>query len=972
MTPERWQQIKGVLDQALDRAPSERAALLDRLCSTDSSLRREVEVLLAADEEAGTEFLNESRSLDLGTTADLYGSSATPKNNWIGRRVGPYKIVEQIGVGGMGEVYRAFRADDQYKKQVALKVVRGGQDSAFVVNRFRNERQILASLDHPNIARLHDGGTTEDGVLYFIMELIEGQPIDQYCVQNELSVPELLAIFLQVCSAVQYAHQRLIIHRDIKPGNILVASGGTPKLLDFGIAKILDSEAASGQIDATLTAFRSLTPGYASPEQVRGEHITTASDVYSLGVVLYELLTGQHPYWQPNSTPQEVARAVCEVEPQKPSTAIRRISTTEEQSDTRASSASTKIPDGETEKRWKLLRGDLDNIVLMALRKDPQRRYVSVEQFAEDIRRHLGNLPVLARQDTVGYRASKFVTRHKAGVTAAIVILIIVLSAMAVTLRQARIARQERARAEQRFNDVRKLANSLIFEIHDSIENMPGATAPRKLLLERALEYLDSLAKESGSDVSLQRELAAGYLRIGSLQGSTLDASLGQTDVALASVKKAVAIRQAVVNAYPTDAGDQLNLAVARHALARMLDSARQPGSREQADQALAITDRLLARGNTTVEVLRERSIDYELLSDLQQESGDQTGALDSIKKSLAITQDLSKANPQDRKLRHAAGIGNIKVANGLAQMGSRTEALPFYRSGLDLFESLAADRTDARSRRDLAVATYYYAGTLMMNGDAAGALAATERSLAIVEELAKADPQNATLQLDLAGGYRETGTSLLMIGRNAEAEGMLRRSIRIYDDVLVHSPADQQAPHFTGIGEIFLGEALARTGKTPAALESYQKGIATLIRAANGEPDMLSEAATGDVRLGTVLAKSGRGQEASASYRNALAIAEPLASAKPPNTPALYAVADAYFGMGEISRVTAAHSPTDSARYRQGWTEAREWYLKSADAWGKIPNPGVVAPNGFPCGSPKTVAQAIARSNTVLVHPRE
>jgi non-specific serine/threonine protein kinase/serine/threonine-protein kinase len=974
MTPERWQQIKGVLDQALDLAPSERAALLDRVCSTDSSLRKEVEVLLASDEEAGAEFLNEIRGLDLGTAVGLDASSATPAHNWIGRRVGPYKIVEQIGVGGMGEVYRAFRADDQYKKQVALKVVRGGQDSAFVVSRFRNERQILASLDHPNIARLHDGGTTEDGVLYFVMELIEGQPIDQYCIQHELSVPELLGIFLHVCSAVQYAHQRLIIHRDIKPGNILVASDGTPKLLDFGIAKILDTDAVAGGLEPTLTVFRVLTPGYASPEQVKGEPITTASDVYSLGVVLYELLTGQHPYRQLNSTPQEIARAVCEVEPPRPSTVVRRMETTDTH-ESRGFAAPAKSLDDATEKRRKLLRGDLDNIVLMALRKDPQRRYVSVEQFAEDIRRHLGNLPVLARNDTIRYRTSKFITRHRAGVTAAAVVLVTLLAAVAITARQAQIARQERARAEQHFNDVRTLANSLIFEIHDSIQNLPGATVPRKLLLDRALQYLDSLARESSGDASLQRELAAGYLRIGAIQGSTMDASLGKTEDALASYKKAVAIREAVAKANPSNLTDQLNLATAHRSLARMLDSAGRPGAREQDDDALAITGRLVQLGNT-LEVQAERSIEYELLSDLQSGSGDPTGALDSMKKSFVITQEILKEHPQDRKVQHGAAIGNVKVANAMSEMGSRTEALQFYRTGLDLFESLAKDQTDARSRRELAVATFFMSNTLRMNGDAAGALVANRRAFAIIEPMVSADPQNATLQLDHAGAHAALGIDLVMLGRYAEAEEMLRKAIQLYQEVLARNHGDLQASHYTGTSEIWLGEAFSEEGKMQEALDKYQKSIANLDAPhldapQNDDPDMRTEVSIGYVRLGKALTRLGRTKEALASYRKALAIAEPLAGEKPLSSQALYAIADAYFGMGELSRAGAANFPEASGEFRERWTMARDWYSKSTDAWNKIPSPGAVTPSGLPCGNPKAVVQATAKSKTVLAHLR-
>jgi serine/threonine protein kinase len=305
---DRWQRVKQVLDQAL-ALDSERSAFLDGACDGDSDLRREVESLLSAHEQAGTEFLK-NPAIDLGV-------DFPPVPTRVGRRIGSYDILEEIGHGGMGEVYRAGRADGQYKKEVAIKLVRGGYDTASVLERFRHERQILASLDHPNIARLLDGGTTEEGVPYLVMELIEGTPIDRYCDAQGLSVTDRLKLFLQVCSAVQYAHQRLVIHRDIKPGNILVTKDGVPKLLDFGIAKILDPAASS-----ETTVAGPMTPEYASPEQIRGEPITTATDLYSLGVVLYQLLTGRSPYPKSTQGPHELARAICEWEPERPSTAI--------------------------------------------------------------------------------------------------------------------------------------------------------------------------------------------------------------------------------------------------------------------------------------------------------------------------------------------------------------------------------------------------------------------------------------------------------------------------------------------------------------------------------------------------------------------------------------------------------------------------------------------------------------------------
>jgi eukaryotic-like serine/threonine-protein kinase len=310
MTPERWQQIREIFDGAVKLRAEERAKYLNTACATDAELRHEVESLLLSDDDAGTDFLN-TPALSLAHPAP------SPTFDRLGRRLGAYTILEEVGRGGMGEVYRAARADGQYEQQVAIKLVRGGHDTALVLGRFRHERQILASLDHPNIARLLDGGTTEEGIPYLVMELIEGTPINQYCDSHSLNVTERLHLFLQVCSAVQYAHQRLVIHRDIKPGNILVTKEGVPKLLDFGIAKILDPSAGA---EATVAA--PMTPEFASPEQVRGEPITTATDVYSLGVVLYQLMTGLSPYPASTRTPHEFARAICEWEPERPSIAV--------------------------------------------------------------------------------------------------------------------------------------------------------------------------------------------------------------------------------------------------------------------------------------------------------------------------------------------------------------------------------------------------------------------------------------------------------------------------------------------------------------------------------------------------------------------------------------------------------------------------------------------------------------------------
>ena len=310
MKAELWQQVREVLDRAISLPAAERSAYLESACGGDQDLRNEVGSLLRSHDEAGSVFLKNPAADVRHAFSDL-----AAKTSRIGRRIGVYQIVEEIGHGGMGEVYRATRADGQYKKEVALKLVRVGLDTPALIDRFRHERQILASLDHPNIARLLDGGTTEEGIPYLIMELIEGTPIDQYCDQLNLDVPQRLQLCLRVCGAVQYAHQRLVIHRDLKPSNILVTIEGIPKLLDFGIAKILDPSAGE-----ETTALRPMTPEYASPEQIRGEPITTATDVYSLGVVFYKILTGRSPYPGNTRTPFELAKIICETEPMRPST----------------------------------------------------------------------------------------------------------------------------------------------------------------------------------------------------------------------------------------------------------------------------------------------------------------------------------------------------------------------------------------------------------------------------------------------------------------------------------------------------------------------------------------------------------------------------------------------------------------------------------------------------------------------------
>ena len=393
MARENWERIQEIFLQAADVPPSERAAFLDRMCGGDTETRLEVESLLRA-ETTGESAVCAAIESEVASMLD--------ESSPVDTRLGSYRLLKEIGHGGMGTVYLAERADGQFRKQVAVKMVRPGMDTEFILARFRRERQVLGRLDHPNIGRLLDGGTATNGAPYFVMEYIDGDWITRYCESKTLGVEQRLRMFLRVCSAVHYAHLQFVVHRDLKPGNILVDSKGEPKLVDFGICKLLYRD-ADGEGNGTITVGTGLlTPQYACPEQVRGEPVTVASDVYSLGAVFYELLTGARPHVFPELTPQVVEQVVCERDVIAPSEVVRR----------------------DNEKLAARLRGDLDTIVLHAMQKEPSRRYETVERFAEDVRRHLSDEPITARRDHFVYRSRKFLRRNRLAVGVGLALLI--------------------------------------------------------------------------------------------------------------------------------------------------------------------------------------------------------------------------------------------------------------------------------------------------------------------------------------------------------------------------------------------------------------------------------------------------------------------------------------------------------------------------------------------------------------------
>ncbi len=510
--PRSWERVKQALAVVLVAPAGDRTRAVDAACAGDEALRREVEEYLRYEDRA------QALLPTIPCRDSPCGDSFPAMDHAPLERVGPWRVLREIGRGGMGVVYLAERDDGEYRQTAALKLVQDRRATATFVDLFRRERQILAQLDHPNIARLLDGGSTAAGQPYYVMEYVEGEPLSEYCRKRGLFAVERLRLFLKMCDGVSHAHRRLIIHRDLKPGNMLVNASGEPKLLDFGLAKVLDPTVES---DLTLAGMPLLTPTYASPEQVRGEHLTTATDVYSLGVILYELLTGRLPYESKGQTLFQIWTAVCDRTP---------------------------LPPG--------INADLDSIVMMALRKEPEKRYWSVEALQADVERYLGGLPVRARHGNAFYRMRRFVARRKWAVMAAAAAVLLACLSFAAIWREERLA-------EFRFNQLRQFARSVVFELHDSIEQLPGSTAARKLLVERSLRYLGSLEASSGRDLGLKWELAEAYKRIGDAQGNSARANLGDSAGAIESYSRARTLLRQIV------AADAANLS-ARNTLASL------------------------------------------------------------------------------------------------------------------------------------------------------------------------------------------------------------------------------------------------------------------------------------------------------------------------------------------------------------------------------------------------------------------
>jgi tetratricopeptide (TPR) repeat protein len=809
-TTENLLRIEAIFHEALGATYEERPALIEARCGGDASLAAEVRSLLdacTAEESAAM-----SRRTD-----PFHGSGAAARN-----RIGPYEIDRLLGRGGMGAVYLAHRADGQFEQQVAIKLIDLPLATDIFRERFRMERQILAGLQHPFIARLLDGGVSAEGDLYLAMEYVNGVPIHRFCEAQGVSESQRLTLFVRVCEAVQFAHQNLVVHRDLKPDNILVAEDGTPRLLDFGTAKLLSPSVGKPGGDLTRQGFHSFTPQYASPEQVLGNPVTTASDTYSLGVLLYLLLTGSLPYELKELTIAEMLRVICNQAPRPPAEAAgpnRRISL------------------------------DLQSILLKALRKEPLERYLTAEQFSSDIQAYLDGRPVGAREGTLRYRVVKFMRRHRLAVAGGALFATTLATGVGGVLWQSRVANIERRKAEARSADLRQLSNSLLSELDEAIKQLPGSTGVQKLLVTRVLEHLDRMATDPDTkdDRRTQLDLVDAYTRLGNIQGNGYDQNLGDTAGALVSLDKALAIAKPLAPSGSRDSEAIRALALAEQSRSEILwQTGNTPEAVSTMREALKSFDALVADPHVSPAQIAEVSAAHGTLGDELGQSGtaslgDQAGALTEYRtaldldfRALALDPGLFRANrgvvveqikigtiemntdPADALKNYQLGLKRVnafpkdeqtgliatrlramlvrKEANAMVELEEFNLAFPLFTEVVQTQQQLAAaDPQDSRSLEDLEImiwdeaAAYESASdphVTMPPADRRQNLKNAERlftqTVAMMQQILKRDPSSDKWKALLANTQVHIGTIQEMLHTPRNAETVSKRSLAI------------------------------------------------------------------------------------------------------------------------------------------------------------------------------------------------
>jgi serine/threonine protein kinase len=896
MKSDRWSLIEEIFQGALERPPAERMQYVETACENDKELISEIESLLENDDDAEGVL----RSLIADDLKEAAQMSDLPET---GLQLGPYHLVRELDSGGMGIVYLAIRSDDHYFQVVAIKMIRKGDDSPELVHRFRMERQILATLNHPCIGTILDGGETQDGRPFIVMEYVEGQPITLASKSRSLSIRQRIELFRSVCSAVHYAHQKLIIHRDIKPSNVMVTPDGMVKLIDFGISKPPAPELVLSDNSPTAISLRRMTPDYASPEQIQGRHLTTATDIYSLGVLLFELLTGSRPYTLSNLSAAAADRVVSDQSGKKPSSAP-----------------------GISSAARKELSGDLDRIVLKAMDLDPSQRYLSVQHLDEDLLRYLTGKPISARKATPTYVLSKFVQRHRVAVLSAWTI-VIALSCLGILY-----WRQTRA-VDRRVKEVRTLADSAISDMTDKLQHSSASTETQAALFRSALSYLGGLRKTTGNDPRLLLELSKAYVRVGDLEGSPLVANLGNSSTAVTSYREA---SRTAIEAHARMPGDESTQAVIETyqrlgGIELFLGNLRE--SNDNYQQALAWARKFWQQKPD--EPIRKRLLatSYAGIGDVNLSGLNPDKAIKNYSMAFQIFGNSpSGVEDHDRML-----IGFYRgKANTLNELGKQSEALENNRKAVTLAEELVEGLPASLTARRSLFLTYEefifpLAGRDVLNvSDSSQAQVYARKALAIAQMLVGVDRKNAQAQFDLALAYMSMGDAFRQSNRDI-ASIWYRKSIALTKQLFPLYGAG--ARHLLAIRDEALAEVLVKEKDAPEQLRLLQEANLARQELAGTSPHGLLHL----MRSYCKLSDAELAVKDLTKARQYADTALPLLNKFDVTSPSLLVLRDlgfCYESEGSVQHYLAIDRQLPSAQRLTAEAEANRWYSKSDEVW--------------------------------------
>lgn len=897
MTPQRWRQLQDVLAPVLELElePAAQRAALEAACAGDAQLLAEALELLAHQQSLPAQ-------LPAAALRPLAGPDDDDEDHWLGRRIGLFVLDKHLGSGGSSTVYRAHRADE-FEQTVAIKLLRTGDRR--LQRRFQRERSILAGLNHAHIARLFDAGSTPEGRPYLVLEYVDGRTWDRWLAEDRPDLATRISQFLLLCEAVEYAHQRLLVHRDIKPANILVDAQGSPRLLDFGIAALLHD---GGDSTVTREGGQALTPAYAAPEQVRGEAVTTATDVYALGLVLYETLCGQHPFRRAGDSEAELLRAVTTREAERPSQRLR--------------------PDAALTPAQ--LRGDLDNIVLTAIEREPARRYSSARGLADDLRAWLQQRPVSARPHTSAYLARKFIARNRVAVSVAAAGLLALLAAGGVALWQARIAVHERAIAQQRFADVRRFANTLLLDYHEGIQKLAGSLPLQQRLVRDGLDYLERLRDGARDDAELWREIASGYIKIGDLQGNPFVANLGDYAGAARSYEQArVSLQQVTALGAGEEAATRLWRArlLLRRAHLHYQDSEYEPARSGYAD-AVALLRQLHEAQPGDLDLVIEYSDALDAYGDLigrlgQSPTPDGNGARALYLRAAALRAEALAEDPGNTRLRYAVYNSQLREGAHWAGLNDMAKAETAFQQALATIEALVAtDPDDTYRQREVGVVL----ARLVQVQDALGKLDESVqtalRALQHMERMLAQDPGNDAMKLGVSSVTGWAARQLIKAGRQDEALPIIRRQIAINEERLRAAPDNPDARFSLSLAYRRLGEQRAAARDFDTALEAHGKALAIQTELAPLSPEYALGAALSLLHRGRTELAAGRVAAARTTLAESVQQFETLLAAQP-DTDASYQeeLAEAHAALGDAwlaapaayERAAAAHARAEA-----------------------------------------------------------